>query len=81
MVSSTETQVQGRLPGRKEDNPMNTLHLLWIVPLSASVGFIVGGLLSANKIVDYNGVLYKSVIDGNTWSPEAYPAGWEEVTE
>ena len=59
---------------------MNTLHLLWIVPLSASVGFIVGGLLSANKIVDYNGVLYKSVIDGNTWSPEAYPAGWEELS-
>lgn len=28
-------------------------------------------------IVDYNGVLYKSLMDGNTYSPEAYPAGWE----
>jgi hypothetical protein len=28
-------------------------------------------------IVNYNGVLYKSLIDGNTYSPEAYPAGWE----
>lgn len=32
-------------------------------------------------IVDYNGTLYKSLIDGNTWSPEAYPAGWEVYTE
>lgn len=30
-------------------------------------------------IVDYNGVLYKSLIDGNTYSPEEYPAGWEIV--
>ena len=28
-------------------------------------------------IVDYNGTLYKSLIDGNTYSPEEYPAGWE----
>lgn len=30
-------------------------------------------------IVNYNGVLYKSLIDGNTYSPDAYPAGWEVV--
>ena len=29
---------------------MSILHLLWIVPLSASIGFVVGGLLSANRI-------------------------------
>ena len=27
-------------------------------------------------IVDYNGTLYESLIDGNVYSPEAYPAGW-----
>lgn len=32
-------------------------------------------------IVNYNGTLYKSLIDGNTYSPEAYPAGWEVYTE
>lgn len=32
---------------------------------------------NAGDIVNYNGTLYKSLIDGNTWSPEAYPAGWE----
>lgn len=28
-------------------------------------------------VVDYQGVLYKSLIDGNVYSPEAYPQGWE----
>lgn len=28
-------------------------------------------------IVNYNGVLYKSKIDNNVWSPDAYPSGWE----
>ena len=29
-------------------------------------------------IVSYNEKLYKSLIDGNTWSPDEYPQGWEE---
>ena len=32
-------------------------------------------------IVSYNEKLYKSLIDGNTWSPDEYPAGWEEYEE
>lgn len=32
-------------------------------------------------VVSYNEKLYKSLIDGNTWSPDEYPAGWEEYTE
>ena len=28
--------------------------------------------------VTYNGKTYVSIIDNNIWSPEAYPAGWEE---
>lgn len=36
-----------------------------------------------DDIVDYNGTLYKSLMDGNIYSPDEYPAGWElyEVTE
>lgn len=30
-------------------------------------------------IVDYNGTLYKSLIDGNVYSPDVYPAGWESI--
>ena len=32
-------------------------------------------------IVKYNGTLYKSLIDGNVWAPDAYPQGWEVYTE
>lgn len=45
----------------------------WVQPLGASDAYNTG------DIVSYNGVLYKSTIDGNVWSPEAYPTGWEEV--
>lgn len=29
----------------------------------------------------WNGVLYKSLIASNVYTPEQYPAGWEAVTE
>lgn len=32
-------------------------------------------------IVDYNGTLYKSLINGNVYSPEEYPVGWEQYAE
>lgn len=30
-------------------------------------------------IVDYNGELYQSLINGNSYSPEEYPAGWQKL--
>lgn len=33
---------------------------------------------NAGDIVNYNGTLYKSLIDGNVYAPDAYPAGWAE---
>lgn len=48
---------------------------VWVQPLGASDAYNTG------DIVSYNGTLYKSTIDGNVWAPDAYPAGWEEVTE
>lgn len=46
----------------------------WSRPTGAHDAYNTG------DIVDYNGTLYKSLIDGNVWPPEEYPAGWEEVT-
>lgn len=46
----------------------------WVQPLGASDAYNKG------DIVSYNGKLYESTVDGNVWSPEAYPAGWQEVT-
>jgi hypothetical protein len=45
----------------------------WVQPLGASDAYNIG------DVVSYNGVLYKSTIDGNVWSPADYPAGWEVV--
>lgn len=47
---------------------------VWSQPTGAHDAYNTG------DIVDYNGTLYKSIIDGNVWSPEAYPAGWEVYT-
>jgi hypothetical protein len=47
----------------------------WVQPLGASDAYNTG------DIVSYNGTLYKSTIDGNVWAPDAYPAGWEGVSE
>lgn len=34
---------------------------------------------NTDDIVDYKGTLYKSLINGNIWSPDEYPQGWEIV--
>ena len=46
----------------------------WSQPVGATDAY------DAGDIVSYKGVLYRSVISGNVWSPEAYPAGWEPYT-
>jgi hypothetical protein len=46
---------------------------IWSQPTGAHDAYNTG------DIVDYNGILYKSLINGNTYSPEAYPTGWEIV--
>lgn len=45
---------------------------VWSRPTGAHDAYNTG------DIVDYNGTLYQSLIDGNVYSPEEYPAGWEE---
>lgn len=44
---------------------------VWSQPTGAQDAY------NAGDIVDYNGTLYKSLIDGNSWVPDAYPDGWE----
>ena len=48
---------------------------VWSQPTGAHDAYNKG------DIVDYNGTLYQSLIDGNIWSPEAYPTGWEVYTK
>lgn len=46
---------------------------VWSHPSGAHDAYNTG------DIVNYNGKLYKSLIDGNVYSPDAYPSGWEAV--
>lgn len=48
---------------------------VWSQPTGAHDAYNTG------DIVDYNGTLYQSLIDGNTYSPDAYPAGWSVYTQ
>ena len=46
---------------------------IWSQPTGAHDAYNTG------DIVDYNGVLYESLVDGNVYAPDAYPAGWREL--
>lgn len=46
---------------------------VWSQPSGAHDAYNTG------DIVNYNGTLYRSLIDGNVWSHDAYPNGWEKV--
>lgn len=48
---------------------------IWSKPTGAHDAYNKG------DIVSYNGKLYQSTIDGNTWSPDEYPDGWTECIE
>lgn len=43
---------------------------VWAQPTGAHDAYNEG------DIVNYNDTLYQSLIDGNIYSPDAYPAGW-----
>lgn len=68
------------LPGQGTDSLYDAIGLndsgypVWSQPSGAHDAYNKG------DIVDYNGTLYRSLIDGNTWSPEAYPDAWEVYT-
>ena len=45
----------------------------WVQPTGAHDAYSIG-----DRII-FEGVVYESLIDGNTWSPKAYPRGWKTV--
>ena len=48
---------------------------IWAQPSGAHDAY------SKGDVVNYNGTIYESVIDGNVWSPDVYPAGWKTVSD
>ena len=53
-------------------------YLVWTQPTGAHNAYNTGDIVHYPTADD---PLYKSLIDGNTWSPDAYPQGWELYTE
>ena len=49
-------------------------YLVWTQPTGAHNAYNTGDIVHYPTEDD---PLYKSLIDGNTWSPDAYPQGWE----
>ena len=47
----------------------------WVQPTGSHDAYNIG-----DKVI-YEGQVYESLIDGNTWSPKDYQQGWEKVTE
>lgn len=48
---------------------------VWSQPTGAHDAYNKG------DVVNYNGTLYVSTVDGNVYSPDAYPAGWRVYEE
>lgn len=51
---------------------------VWTEPTGAHDAYNAGDKV---HYPDENGPVYVSLVDGNTWSPEAYPEGWEVETD
>ena len=53
-------------------------YLVWTQPTGAHNAYNTGDIVHYPTSDDS---LYKSLIDGNVWSPDAYPQGWEIYNE
>ena len=69
--SDTETPTE---PSEGDDEP-ETSYPDFVQPTGAHDAYNIG------DIVKFNGQLYKSTINNNVWSPDAYPQGWEIYNE
>ena len=49
---------------------------VWRQPSGAQDAYMTGDRV---RYPDENGPVYESLIDNNTWSPEAYPAAWKMI--
>lgn len=73
--SDTETPTEPSTDPSEGDDEPETSYPDFVQPTGAHDAYNIG------DIVKFNGQLYKSTINNNVWSPDAYPQGWEIYTE
>lgn len=84
-VNQEHTSAEQWVPGESGTESLYTClemagdgYLVWTQPTGAHNAYNTGDIVHYPTADD---PLYKSLIDGNTWSPDAYPQGWELYTE
>lgn len=65
-------ELQARPVAPATDEPSNEI-ADWVQPTGAHDAYNIG------DIVRYHDKIYSSVINGNVWAPDVYPAGWHEL--
>lgn len=81
-VNQTHTSQSNWIPGTAGTESLYTKvtlnesgYPIWKQPTGAHDAYNKG------DIVEYNGELYISLIDGNAYSPDSYPDGWKKYIE
>lgn len=81
-VNQEHTSSEQWIPGAEGTTALYTAiglnesgYPIWSQPSGEHDAYDIG------DIVDYKGTLYRSKINGNTYSPEVYPNGWEIYVE
>lgn len=84
-VNQDHTSAEQWVPGETGTESLYTClemagdgYLVWTQPTGSHNAYNTGDIVHYPTADD---PLYKSLIDGNTWSPDAYPQGWELYTE
>lgn len=84
-VNQDHTSAEQWVPGETGTESLYTClemagdgYLVWTQPTGAHNAYNTGDIVHYPTADD---PLYKSLIDGNTWSPDSYPQGWELYTE
>lgn len=84
-VNQAHTSAEQWVPGETGTESLYTClemsgdgYLVWTQPTGAHNAYNTGDIVHYPTADD---PLYKSLIDGNVWSPDAYPQGWEIYSE
>ena len=84
-VNQDHTSAAQWVPGETDTESLYTClemagdgYLVWTHPTGAHTAYHTADVVHSPTADDPR---YQSLIDGTTWSPEAYPQGWELYTE